>query len=145
MYNEEIEKLINVALADCTITESERRALEKKAENYGIDLVEFNHELDNRLLNILIDDALAEGKLTDRKRRELEKQAKLLGLDLDIFNLELDAKFQEFNTAKNKNATDALADAKAYIEYDKYDAHRKKAEAAETDELQNAVKMIKQN
>ena len=115
MYNEEIERLINVTLADCKITESERRALEKKAENYGIDLVEFNHELDNRLLNILIDDALAEGKLTDRKRRELEKQAKLLGLDLDIFNLELDAKFQEFNTAKNKNATDELADAKAYI------------------------------
>jgi hypothetical protein len=115
MYNEEIERLINVALADCKITESERRALEKKAENYGIDLVEFNHELDSRLLNILIDDALAEGNLTDKKRRKLENQAKLLGLDLDVFNLELDARFQEVNTAKNKNATDAVADAKAYI------------------------------
>lgn len=115
MYNEEMERLINAALADRTITDSERRALEKKAENYGIDLTEFNNELDNRLLNILIDDAMAGGKLTDRKRRELEKQAKLLGLDLDVFNLELDARMQDFNATKNKNATDALADAKAYI------------------------------
>ena len=115
MYNEEMERLINAALADRTITDSERRALEKKAENYGIDLTEFNNELDNRLLNILIDDAMAGGKLTDRKRRELEKQAKLLGLDLDVFNLELDARMQDFNATKNKNASDALEDAKAYI------------------------------
>ena len=116
MYNEEMERLINAALADRTITESERRALEKKAENYGIDLVEFRHELDNRMLNILIDDALADGNMTDKKRREFEKQAKLLGLDLDVFNLELDVRIQEFNKTKNKKATDALSDAKAYID-----------------------------
>lgn len=52
MYNEELERLINAALADGKITDSEKSALKKKATLLGIDLDEFNLELDARLLEL---------------------------------------------------------------------------------------------
>ena len=41
MYNEQIENLINLALADGELSEKEKQILFKKAEAAGIDLDEF--------------------------------------------------------------------------------------------------------
>ena len=49
MYNEQIENLINLALADGELTEKEKQILFKKAEIEGIDLDEFEMVLDAKL------------------------------------------------------------------------------------------------
>lgn len=49
MYNEQIEKLIELALADGELTEKEKQILFKRAEAAGIDLDEFEMVLDARL------------------------------------------------------------------------------------------------
>jgi hypothetical protein len=49
MYNEQIDNLINLALADGELTEKEKQILFKKAEEAGIDLDEFEMVLDARL------------------------------------------------------------------------------------------------
>ena len=49
MYNEQIENLINLALADGELTEKETQILFKKAEAAGIDLDEFEMVLDAKL------------------------------------------------------------------------------------------------
>jgi DnaJ-domain-containing protein 1 len=49
MYDERIEKLIELALADGELTEKEKQILYKKAEDAGIDLDEFEMVLDAKL------------------------------------------------------------------------------------------------
>ena len=49
MYNEQIENLIQLALADGELTEKEKQILFKKAEAVGIDLDEFEMVLDAKL------------------------------------------------------------------------------------------------
>lgn len=49
MYNEQIEKFIELALADGVLTEKEKQVLFKKAEAAGIDLDEFELVLDAKL------------------------------------------------------------------------------------------------
>ena len=49
MYNDQIEKLIEMALMDGELTEKEKQVLFKKAEAMGIDLDEFEMVLDARL------------------------------------------------------------------------------------------------
>lgn len=49
MYNERIEKLIDAALTDGTLTEKEKQILFKNAEEQGIDLDEFEMVLDAKL------------------------------------------------------------------------------------------------
>lgn len=49
MYDEKLEELINIALADGEITEKEKQILFKKAEELGIDLDEFEMVLNARL------------------------------------------------------------------------------------------------
>jgi hypothetical protein len=49
MYNEEIENLINLALADGELTEKEKQILFKKAEAAGINLDEFEMVLEAKL------------------------------------------------------------------------------------------------
>jgi hypothetical protein len=49
MYSEQIENLINLALADGELTEKEKQILFKKAEAAGIDLDEFEMVLDAKL------------------------------------------------------------------------------------------------
>jgi len=49
MYNEQIENLINLALADGEFTENEKQILFKKAEAAGIDLDEFEMVLEAKL------------------------------------------------------------------------------------------------
>ncbi len=49
MYSEQLENLINAALADGELTEKEKQVLFKKAEAMGIDLDEFEMVLDARL------------------------------------------------------------------------------------------------
>lgn len=49
MYNEQIEKLIELALADGELTEKEKQILFKRAEAAGIDLDEFEMVLEARL------------------------------------------------------------------------------------------------
>jgi hypothetical protein len=49
MYNEKIENLINLALADGELTEKEKQILFKNAESEGLDLDEFEMVLDAKL------------------------------------------------------------------------------------------------
>ncbi|MDR0756158.1 MAG: hypothetical protein LBE99_04585 [Puniceicoccales bacterium] len=49
MYNEQLEKLIELSLADGELTEKEKQVLFKKAEAAGIDLDEFEVVLDAKL------------------------------------------------------------------------------------------------
>jgi len=53
MYNEQLEKLIDIALMDGEITEKEKQILFKKAELLGIDVDEFEMVLDAKLNNTL--------------------------------------------------------------------------------------------
>lgn len=52
MYNEELENLIDAALADGELTEKEKQILFKKAQSFGIDLDEFEMVLDARLVKL---------------------------------------------------------------------------------------------
>lgn len=52
MYNEQIENLINAALADGVLTEKEKQVLFKRAQAMGIDLDEFEMVLDARLVEL---------------------------------------------------------------------------------------------
>ena len=49
MYNEQIDKLIEMALMDGELTEKEKQILFKKAESLGLDLDEFEMVLDAKL------------------------------------------------------------------------------------------------
>jgi hypothetical protein len=49
MYNEQLEKLIEMALIDGVLTEKEKQILFKKAESFGVDLDEFEMVLDAKL------------------------------------------------------------------------------------------------
>lgn len=49
LYNPQLEKLIDLALADGELTEKEKQVLFKKAETMGVDLDEFEMVLDARL------------------------------------------------------------------------------------------------
>ena len=52
MYNEELENLIDAALADGVLTEKEKQILFKKAQKLGVDLDEFEMMLDARLVKL---------------------------------------------------------------------------------------------
>ena len=49
MYNEQLEKLIEMALVDGELTEKEKQILFKKAESFGVDLDEFEMVLQSKL------------------------------------------------------------------------------------------------
>jgi hypothetical protein len=49
MYNEQLEKLIEMALMDSELTEKEKQVLFKKAETMGVDLDEFEMVLEAKL------------------------------------------------------------------------------------------------
>lgn len=52
MYNEQLEQLIDAALADGVLTEKEKQILFKKAQTFGVDLDEFEMVLDARLVKM---------------------------------------------------------------------------------------------
>ena len=52
MYNEQLESLIDAALADGVLTEKEKQVLFKKAQTFGIDLDEFEVVLDAKLVKL---------------------------------------------------------------------------------------------
>jgi len=52
MYNEQLEQLIDAALADGELTEKEKQVLFKKAQALGVDLDEFEMVLDARLVKL---------------------------------------------------------------------------------------------
>lgn len=52
MYNQELENLIDAALADGVLTEKEKQILFKKAQAMGVDLDEFEMVLDARLVKL---------------------------------------------------------------------------------------------
>lgn len=61
MYNEELEYLIDAALADGILTEKEKQILFKRAQAMGIDLDEFEMVLDARLVKM---------KLTEEQEKQ---------------------------------------------------------------------------
>lgn len=69
MYNEQIENLINAALADGVLTEKEKQILFKKAQAMGIDLDEFEMVLDARLVEL----KKKEAKEVEQHELEMEK------------------------------------------------------------------------
>lgn len=69
MYNEQIENLINAALADGVLTEKEKQILFKKAESMGIDLDEFEMVLDARLVEL----KKKEAREAEQHELEMEK------------------------------------------------------------------------
>ena len=52
MYNQQLEELIDAALADGVLTEKEKQVLFKKAQAQGVDLDEFEMVLDARLVKL---------------------------------------------------------------------------------------------
>jgi hypothetical protein len=52
MYNEKLDKLIEMALMDGELTEKEKQILFKKAESFGVDLDEFEMVLDSKLFEV---------------------------------------------------------------------------------------------
>ncbi len=52
MYNEQLEKLIEMALMDGQLTDKEKQTLFKKAESFGVDLDEFEMYIDTKLSQI---------------------------------------------------------------------------------------------
>lgn len=52
MYNEQLEKLIEMALLDGELTEKEKQVLFKKAESFGVDLDEFEMVLESKLFEV---------------------------------------------------------------------------------------------
>lgn len=57
MYNEQLEQLIDAALADGVLTEKEKQILFKKAQSMGVDLDEFEMVLDARLVKLKKEEA----------------------------------------------------------------------------------------
>ena len=57
MYSEQLENLINAALADGELTEKEKQILFKRAEAEGIDLDEFEMILDSRIVALKKEEA----------------------------------------------------------------------------------------
>lgn len=70
MYNEQLEQLIDAALADGELTEKEKQILFKKAQSFGIDLDEFEMVLDSRLVKLKKSESSApkSNKLGDVKK-----------------------------------------------------------------------------
>jgi hypothetical protein len=52
MYNEQLEKLIELALADGHLTQKEKQVLFKKAESMSVDIDEFEMVLDARIFQL---------------------------------------------------------------------------------------------
>jgi len=69
MYNEQLEKLIEMALMDGELTDKERTILSKKAESFGVDLDEFEMVLEARLF----EKKQADHKPTNEKKPESNK------------------------------------------------------------------------
>ncbi len=69
MYNERIEALIRVAIADGKLTDKEKQILFRKAEAMGIDLDEFEMVLEGRLAEV----QKAEAQQKHQRQVELEK------------------------------------------------------------------------
>ena len=80
MYNEQIENLINLALADGELSEKEKQILFKKAEAAGIDLDEFEMVLDAKLfekqkpyaqlIQILVE-AIEDGHISEEEKNDI--------------------------------------------------------------------------
>lgn len=69
MYNEQLEKLIEMALMDGELTDKERTILSKKAESFGVDIDEFEMVLEARLF----EKKQADHKPTKEKKPESNK------------------------------------------------------------------------
>ena len=69
MYNEQLEKLIEMALMDGELTDKERTILSKKAESFGVDIDEFEMVLEARLF----EKKQADHKPTIEKKPESNK------------------------------------------------------------------------
>ena len=69
MYNEQLEKLIEMALMDGELTDKERTILSKKAESFGVDIDEFEMVLEARLF----EKKQADYKPTNEKKPESNK------------------------------------------------------------------------
>ncbi len=69
MYDERIEALIKVAIADGKLTDKEKEILFRKAKSMGLDLDEFEMVLEGRLVEV----QKAEAQQTHQRKVELEK------------------------------------------------------------------------
>lgn len=108
-FSNELEALINDAIADGVITPDEQAALLKKALLSGADPKDVEAEINSRLaqmkaakpkasvhdLDSLIEEYLTDGIISDKERQVLLRKAQGLGLDLDEVDLYIDAQQQK--------------------------------------------------
>ena len=73
MYNEQLEQLIDAALADGELTEKEKQILFKKAQSFGIDLDEFEMVLDARLVKLKKNEKSESSAPTSNKMGDVKK------------------------------------------------------------------------
>ena len=69
MYNEQLEQLIDAALADGELSGKEKQILFKKAQSFGIDLDEFEMVLDARLLMLKKNEAEKKAQATPKSNK----------------------------------------------------------------------------
>jgi len=132
MYNEQLEKLIEMALMDGELTEKEKQILFKKAESFGVDLDEFEMVLEAKLFekqqsNKKAETPIAAAPKSD-KFGDIRKcpacgamvqsfSAKCTDCGHDFSNIEANASIQKLfkmlNDAENERKEDGMSVGKA--------------------------------
>jgi len=104
MYNESIENLINLALADGELTENEKQVLFKKAETEGIDLDEFEMVLEARLFEKRKEKDLTQTAAPKSNKFGDVKKCPACGAILQSFSIQCsDCGFEFRNIAANSS------------------------------------------
>lgn len=132
MYNEQLEKLIEMALMDGELTEKEKQILFKKAESFGVDLDEFEMVLEAKLFEKQQSNKKAEAPIAaapkSDKFGDIRKcpacgamvqsfSAKCTDCGHDFSNIEANASIQKLfkmlNEAENERKEDGMSVGKA--------------------------------
>ncbi|MDD3124383.1 MAG: hypothetical protein PHV24_00920 [Candidatus Kapabacteria bacterium] len=119
MYNEQLEKLIEMALMDGELTEKEKQILFKKAESFGVDLDEFEMVLDAKLA-----EKLQSQQKTAEKAAAAPKSGKYgdvrkcpsCGAILQSFQTKCDECGYEFKNVESVNSASKLFDLLQAVE-----------------------------
>lgn len=135
MYNENLEGLIDAALADGVLTEKEKQILFKKAASMGIDLDEFEMVLDARLVKLKEQKQSAQVAQTSAPKSEKfgdVRKCPACGAMLQSFQTSCPECGHEFRNVASVNSAKSLFDLLQAVELrkaDKLSAHDKEKSA----------------
>jgi DnaJ-domain-containing protein 1 len=125
MYSEKLEKLIEMALADGVLTEKKKQVLMRVAQAEGVDMDEFEMELEVRL-----DEKIPTAATSNSLQQTMSQQKKLpIAIDTGVKNKVK----QEANNVM-REVKDMMHDVKDEVKDDVKDAMR---------EVKNDIKKIK--